>query len=135
MTNNNTTNGSSTTVSSTKKEEIPPGSNGLNEVHNFEDLKMLVEKQNETIKSQRSEIESLRKSFEKNMNLTQDFQSELSEIRKNWQSLSENANKNGNNPVQQSNKTLQLLEELLDNMIPISVSDGSRPTLSSHDLN
>ena len=105
MTNNNTTNGSSTTVSSTKKEEIPPGSNGLNEVHNFEDLKMLVEKQNETIKSQRSEIESLRKSFEKNMNLTQDFQSELSEIRKNWQSLSENANKNGNNPVQQSNNT------------------------------
>ena len=66
---------------------------------------MLVEKQNETIKSQRSEIEGLRKSFEKNMNLTQDFQSELSEIRKNWQSLSENAqaNKNGNgNPAVQS---------------------------------
>ena len=67
---------------------------------------MLVEKQNETIKSQRSEIEGLRKSFEKNMNLTQDFQSELSEIRKNWQSLSENAaNKNGNPAVQSQSNT------------------------------
>ena len=104
MTNNNTTTSSSTTAT-TKKEEIPPGSNGLNEIHNFEDMKMLVEKQNETIKSQRSEIEALRKSFEKNMNLTQDFQSELSEIRKNWQSLSENANKNGNNTTTNTNNT------------------------------
>ena len=77
-----------------KKEVIEDknNSNGITEIHNFEDLKVLVEKQNDTIKSQRGEIESLRKQLEKNMNLTQDFQSELSEIRKNWQSLSDNKN-------------------------------------------
>ena len=76
-----------------KKEDITVNGNGFAEINNFEDLKVLLEKQNETIKSQKTEIESLRKQLEKNMNLTQDFQSELSEIRKNWQSISDSNSK------------------------------------------
>lgn len=71
--------------------ETAGAENGVaSEVHNLEDMKSLVEKQNDTIKAQKVEIELLRKQMEKNVHLTQDFQSELSEIRKNWQSLSEN---------------------------------------------
>ena len=79
-----------------KKPENTENTLNTSEVHNLEDLKGLVEKQNETIKSQKVEIELLRKQMEKNVHLTQDFQSELSEIRKNWQSLSD-GNKNTTN--------------------------------------
>ena len=76
---------------SASKKPATTEENGLNlEVNNLEDMKSLVEKQNDTIKAQKVEIELLRKQMEKNVHLTQDFQSELSEIRKNWQSLSEN---------------------------------------------
>ena len=68
--------------------ETAGAENGVaSEVHNLEDMKSLVEKQNDTIKAQKVEIELLRKQMEKNVHLTQDFQSELSEIRKNWTSL------------------------------------------------
>ena len=66
-----------------KEEEIKE------EVNTFDDLKNVVEKQNDTIKAQKTEIELLRKQMEKNVHLTQDFQSELSEIRKNWTTLSD----------------------------------------------
>ena len=89
--------------SATKKAaEMNGDQNGISEVHNLEDLKSLVEKQNDTIKSQKVEIELLRKQMEKNVHLTQDFQSELSEIRKNWQSLSE---KSSTTPATTSNNT------------------------------
>ena len=44
--------------------------------------------QAEIIRSQKVELESLRKQMEKSVQLQQDFQSELSEIRKNWQLIS-----------------------------------------------
>ena len=69
------------------------------EINNFEDLKQLVEKQNELIKAQKSELEVLRKQMEKNVHLTQDFQSELSEIRKNWQNLNENKSSSAAAPI------------------------------------
>ncbi len=79
-------------------------------VTSLDDLKILVEKQNDIIRQQRSELEVLRKQMEKNVHLTQDFQSELSEIRKNWQTLSENSkpsttNGNGSNNSSSSFKS------------------------------
>ena len=44
----------------------------------------VVEKQAEIIRQQKIELESMRKQMEKNLQVTQDFQSEMSEIRKNW---------------------------------------------------
>ena len=73
----------------TKKDEN--SNNNGNDVNTFDDLKTVVDKQNETIKAQRAELEVLRKQMEKNVHLRQDFQSELSEIRKNWTTLSDNA--------------------------------------------
>ena len=58
-------------------------------MNNIEDIKQTVERQAETIRSQRAELEALRKQMEKNFQIQQDFQSELSEIRKNWQMLSD----------------------------------------------
>ena len=52
-----------------------------------EDLRLAVEKQNETLKKQQLEFEDLRKKLEENARVTEDFRAELSEIRKNWQNL------------------------------------------------
>ena len=79
-------------------------------VASMDDLKHLVEKQNELIRQQRQEIEVLRKQMEKNVHLTQDFQSELSEIRKNWQTLSEN--KNGTSATSNGSSNFKSNEEL-----------------------
>ena len=58
-------------------------------MNNIEDIKQTVERQAETIRAQRAELEALRKQMEKNFQIQQDFQSELSEIRKNWQMLND----------------------------------------------
>jgi hypothetical protein len=50
----------------------------------FESLRSVVEKQAEIIRLQKIELEAMRKQMEKNLQTTQDFQSEMSEIRKNW---------------------------------------------------
>ena len=64
-------------------------------MNNMEDIKQMVERQAETIRSQRAELEALRKQMEKNFQIQQDFQSELSEIRKNWQMLNEGGKTGG----------------------------------------
>ena len=84
--------GSSSAVSKSKNQQEETVKE---EVNTFDDLKNVVEKQNDTIKSQKTEIELLRKQMEKNVHLTQDFQSELSEIRKNWTTLSADKKSNG----------------------------------------
>lgn len=53
----------------------------------FDGLRQVVERQAEVIRSQRTEIETLKKQMEKNLQISLDFQSEMSEIRKNWQNL------------------------------------------------
>ena len=67
-------------------------------MNNIEDIKQTVERQAETIRSQRAELEALRKQMEKNFQIQQDFQSELSEIRKNWQMLSDGGKMGGKAP-------------------------------------
>ena len=64
----------------------------LGPMNNIEDIKATVERQAETIRAQRAELEAMRKQMEKNFQIQQDFQSELSEIRKNWQMLNESKN-------------------------------------------
>jgi len=61
-------------------------------------LRIVVEKQAEVISFQRVEIENLRRQMEKNLQLTQDFQSEISEIRKNWQNICD-VRKLDDNPI------------------------------------
>lgn len=92
-------------ASSTKSKALDTES-AMNEVNTFDDLKSFVEKQNETIRAQKSEIELLRKQMEKNVHLTQDFQSELSEIRKNWQTLSESKNNPAPAAANKDSKTI-----------------------------
>ena len=82
------------------------------EVNTFDDLKNVVEKQNDTIKSQKTEIELLRKQMEKNVHLTQDFQSELSEIRKNWTTLSDKKSNGESGPGQELSKLDDVLLRL-----------------------
>jgi len=55
----------------------------------FEGLRHVVEKQAEVIRSQKTEIETLKKQMEKNMQMSLNFQSEMSEIRKKMQTLSD----------------------------------------------
>ena len=92
-------------------EKQPPASNGNppnatnvpenpTESFTLEEVKVVVEKQTETIRQQRSELEGLRKQMEKSMQIQQDFQSELSEIRKNWQVL--NGDSNGKKPADET---------------------------------
>ena len=52
-----------------------------------EDLKSIIEKQNEQLQKQNDEIKSLRKKMDDNDKMVLDFKSELSEVRKKWQSM------------------------------------------------
>lgn len=100
-----------------KKDPNVPVLESAEKIGDFEDLKHFVEKQNELIKQQRSEIELLRKQMEKHVHITQDFQSELSEIRKNWQSISNDdktnaGNNNGNGSLKKDDQVVAKLEAL-----------------------
>ena len=53
-------------------------------VNDLEGLRAVVERQAEIIRLQKAELEAVRKQMEKNLQVSQDFQSEMSEIRKNW---------------------------------------------------
>ena len=53
-------------------------------VNDLEGLRAVVERQSEIIRQQKAELEAVRKQMEKNLQVSQDFQSEMSEIRKNW---------------------------------------------------
>ena len=63
--------------------------NNGNNVHfaTYEDLKNLIEKQNEQINKQSEEIKGLKKKIDENEKFALDFRSELSEVRKKWQSM------------------------------------------------
>ena len=52
-----------------------------------EDLKSIIDKQNEQLQKQNDEIKFLRKKIDDNDKLVLDFKSELSEVRKKWQSM------------------------------------------------
>ena len=52
-----------------------------------EDLKSVIEKQNDQLQKQNEEIKSLRKKIDDNDKMVLDFKSELSEVRKKWQSM------------------------------------------------
>jgi hypothetical protein len=53
-------------------------------VIDLDGLRAVVERQSEIIRQQKAELEAVRKQMEKNLQVSQDFQSEMSEIRKNW---------------------------------------------------
>ena len=74
---------------SNKKQSSSSDMLNTGPMNNIEDIKQTVERQAETIRAQRAELEALRKQMEKNFQIQQDFQSELSEIRKNWQMLND----------------------------------------------
>ena len=71
------TNKMPSSAASKSKNNVPEQETAKEEVNTFDDLKTVVEKQADTIKTQKTEIELLRKQMEKNVHLTQDFQSEL----------------------------------------------------------
>ena len=75
------TNGTTSTSAKVDDGMSPTSANDL------DSLRAIVERQAEIIRLQRSELEAVKKQMEKNLQLSQDFQSEMSEIRKNWQSL------------------------------------------------
>ena len=52
-----------------------------------EDLRLVIDKQNEQILRQNDEIKSLKKKIDENDKVVSDFKSELSEVRKKWQSM------------------------------------------------
>ena len=98
-----------------KKQLTNSNSDNLNTgpMNSMDDIKQTVERQAETIRQQRAELEALRKQMEKNFQIQQDFQSELSEIRKNWQMLSEGGKltgkvigPNGDEPILNKLETL-----------------------------
>ena len=78
-----------------KTKEIENNTNGQKENNNngfcsmasVEDLKSVIEKQNEQLQKQNEEIKSLRKKIDENDKIVLDFKSELSEVRKKWQSM------------------------------------------------
>ena len=75
----------------------------------YTQVKTTIEKQAEIIRQQRAELESLRRHMEKSVTLQQDFQSELSEIRKNWQMISNGGSdsqpNSSNGPGDKGNKS------------------------------
>ena len=52
-----------------------------------EDLKVIIDKQNEQLQRQNEELNSLKKKIDDNDKIVTDFKSELSEVRKKWQSM------------------------------------------------
>ena len=90
-------NNGTSTLDNNKKQLITSNGDVLNTgpMNTIEDIKVTVERQAETIRQQRAELEALRKQMEKNFQIQQDFQSELSEIRKNWQMISDGGKVNG----------------------------------------
>ena len=52
-----------------------------------EDLRSIIDKQNDQLHRQNEEIKSLRKKIDDNDKIVIDFKSELSEVRKKWQSM------------------------------------------------
>ena len=81
------TNGTTTTTT-TAATKVDDGMSPTS-ANDLESLRAIVERQAEIIRLQRSELEAVKKQMEKNQQLSQDFQSEMSEIRKNWQSVLE----------------------------------------------
>ena len=61
-------------------------------VIDLEGLRAVVERQAEIIRVQKAELEAVRKQMEKNLQVSQDFQSEMSEIRKNWLTICDSKN-------------------------------------------
>ena len=72
-----------------KVDQTKENNNNGNNVHfaTYEDLKNLIEKQNEQINKQSEEIKGLKKKIDENEKFALDFRSELSEVRKKWQSM------------------------------------------------
>ena len=60
---------------------------GLHSANSGEDLKFIIERQNEQILRQNEEIKTLKKKIDDNDKAVSDFRSELSEVRKKWQSM------------------------------------------------
>ena len=73
------------------KQKEPEKNEIVKEPHvqfqSFEDLRTLVERQNEQIQKQSDEIKGLRKKVDENEKFALEFRSELGEVRKKWQSL------------------------------------------------
>ena len=80
------TNGTTATATTTAATKVDDGMSPTS-ANDLESLRAIVERQAEIIRLQRSELEAVKKQMEKNQQLSQDFQSEMSEIRKNWQTV------------------------------------------------
>ena len=112
---NGSGNGAATASDNTKKLLAITNGDTLNTgpMNNIDEIRQTIERQAETIRQQRTELEALRKQMEKNFQIQQDFQSELSEIRKNWQILSDggkiNAKGTGTNSDESIHNKLETL--------------------------
>ena len=60
---------------------------GLYTASSVEDLRFVIERQNDQILKQNEEIKTLKKKIDDNDKVVSDFKSELSEVRKKWQSM------------------------------------------------
>ena len=60
---------------------------GLQTPASGEDLRFIIERQNDQILKQNEEIKTLKKKIDDNDKVVSDFKYELSEVRKKWQSM------------------------------------------------
>ena len=61
--------------------------NSNNNSVSVEDLRSIIDKQNDQLQRQNEELKFLRKKIDDNDKIVTDFKSELSEVRKKWQSM------------------------------------------------
>ena len=69
--------------------------NGYSTGTSVDDLRSIIEKQTEQLQKQNDEIKFLRKKIDDNDKQVLDFKSELSEVRKKWQSMGDLRTVNG----------------------------------------
>ena len=82
--NNNNINGN---VSNSNGNLNNNNTSSSNNSISVEDLRSIIDKQNDQLQRQTEEIKSLRKKIDDNDKIVIDFKSELSEVRKKWQSM------------------------------------------------
>ncbi|XP_071746635.1 uncharacterized protein [Lepeophtheirus salmonis] len=78
-------------------------------------IRILLEEHSNLLRDQRAQTETLKKKFESQNIMTLDFQAELSEIRRNWQSLNGNA-ANDSRDVQELGSKVDSLSSLLNDI-------------------
>ncbi|CAB4068600.1 unnamed protein product [Lepeophtheirus salmonis] len=89
--------------SESKQKAMDSSTNGSGEM-DMNRIRILLEEHSNLLRDQRAQTETLKKKFESQNIMTLDFQAELSEIRRNWQSLNGKA-ANDSRDVQELDKS------------------------------